>query len=311
MGIALLGTFDAVGPTSAARSSLVCLLAWAASVNGLSPTGSSTYVNPVTGLTRYVPNIAGHRSYNSTGCPGAALNAMLPSIRSSVAAAMNPGPASCTTRTGPCPSPPAPMSATGSTPAGGVTASKTYTPGRGLVGTHQPAGTVPGQAGAWYLVTAGVWAGYWIQESARTAVSAGPPDPAAESYFPFRMLNFAPGTHVGRRFNTYGTVIASKSYTLAADSMAPTTEKSTIPNQAGNWYYITAGVWDGYWIQETAGTYLAAPPPPPVVEDYDPPKVVSFAAGTHVGRQFDDFGNIVASKAYTLAAPSSAPTESR
>ena len=206
MGIALLGTFDAVAPTAAARSSLVSLLAWAASVNGLSPTGSSTYVNPVTGLTRYVPNIAGHRSYNSTGCPGAALNAMLPSIRSSVVAAMNPWP-------GELYNPNRTLSLAAGThvgyrfnAAGGITGSKAFSLGAASSAPTSQRATVPGQAGFWYLVTAGVWAGYWIQESARTAVSSGPPDQAAESYLPFRMLNFAPGTYVGRRFNTYGTV---------------------------------------------------------------------------------------------------------
>jgi hypothetical protein len=31
---------------------------------------------------------------------------------------------------------------------------------------------------------------------------------------------------------------------------------AVIPNQTGAWYYITAGVWAGYWIQESAGTTL-------------------------------------------------------
>jgi hypothetical protein len=46
---------------------------------------------------------------------------------------------------------------------------------------------------------------------------------------------------------------------LAAASAAPTSQKSTIPNKSGNWYLITAGVWAGYWIQESAGTTLADP----------------------------------------------------
>jgi hypothetical protein len=314
MGIALLGTFDGVAPTSAARASLVGLLAWAASVNGINPTGSSTYVNPVTGLTRYVPNIAGHRSYNSTGCPGTTLNAMLPSIRSSVASVMNAW-------AGELYNPRRTLSlASGShvgyrfNPAGGITASKTYTLAASSSAPTSQRATVPGRSGSWYLVTAGVWAGYWIQESARTTLGPAPPDQVGESYLPFRMLSFSAGTYVGRRFNSYGTVIGSKSYTLGADSMATTTEKSTIPHQAGNWYYITTGVWDGYWIQESTGTVLGEPPPPPPpdeVQDYDPPAVLTFAPGTYVGRQFNAFGQIVASKPYTLAAASSAPTDTR
>jgi hypothetical protein len=135
-----------------------------------------------------------------------------------------------------------------------------------------------------------------------------------ESYSPWRTLTFAAGTYVGRRFNTNGAVVASKSYTLGSPSAAPTTERSTIPNQPGSWYYITAGVWDGYWIQESAGTVLddpPPPPPPPAFEDYDPPRTLVFAAGTHVGYQFTPSGAWYASKPYTLSAPSTAPTDRR
>jgi hypothetical protein len=199
-------------------------------------------------------------------------------------------------------------------PAGGITASKTYSLAAPSGAPTSQRATVPGRSGSWYLVTAGVWAGYWIQESSRTTLGPAPPDQVGESYLPFRMLSFEAGTYVGRRFNSYGTVIASRSYTLAANSMATTTEKSTIPNQAGSWYYITTGVWDGYWVQESAGTILGEPPPPPPpdqVDEYDPPAVLTFAAGTYVGRRFNAFGQIVASKPYTLVGTSSAPTDTR
>ncbi|HET9496910.1 MAG TPA: hypothetical protein VFP83_01090, partial [Candidatus Limnocylindria bacterium] len=122
--------------------------------------------------------------------------------------------------------------------------------------------TIPTQSGNWYYITAGVWAGYWIQESAGTTLSEPPPPPpppVVETYDPPRTLYFAAGTYVGRQFNESGAITASKPYTLAAASGAPTSQKSTIPNQSGNWYYITAGVWADYWIQESAGTTLAVP----------------------------------------------------
>jgi hypothetical protein len=46
---------------------------------------------------------------------------------------------------------------------------------------------------------------------------------------------------------------------LASASSAPTSQKSTIPNQTGNWYLVTAGVWAGYWIQEGPGITLSGP----------------------------------------------------
>jgi hypothetical protein len=177
--------------------------------------------------------------------------------------------------------------------------------------------TIPNQPGNWYYVTAGVWAGYWIAEGAGITLGdppPPPPPPAVETYDPPRTLSFAAGTYVGRQFNASGAIIASKPYTLAAASAAPTSQKSTIPSQSGNWFYITAGVWAGYWIQESAGTTLSdppPPPPPPVVETYDPPRTLYFAAGSYIGRQFNASGAIIASKPYTLAAASAAPTSQK
>jgi hypothetical protein len=86
LGVAVIGDYRDVAPSASARSSLVRLLAWVAERTGVDPRKSSTYVNPVTGLTRTTPNLAGHRDYNSTTCPGGALYTLLPSIRAAVAA---------------------------------------------------------------------------------------------------------------------------------------------------------------------------------------------------------------------------------
>jgi hypothetical protein len=80
------------------------------------------------------------------------------------------------------------------------------------------------------------------------------------TYNPPQSLWFAPGTYVGRQFNAYGVVTASKSYTLGTASAAPTSVKSAVVNQSGVWYFITAGVWGGYWVQESAATTLGTPP---------------------------------------------------
>jgi hypothetical protein len=86
IGIAMMGTFDSVLPTVAARTSLEKLLAWIADRHGINPTASHTYVNPVLGTSKWLPTIAGHRDVNQTDCPGAALYAYLPTIRKDVAA---------------------------------------------------------------------------------------------------------------------------------------------------------------------------------------------------------------------------------
>jgi hypothetical protein len=173
---------------------------------------------------------------------------------------------------------------------------------------------LPGHGGSWYLITAGLWSGYWIQESAGTTLGTPPPPPPPPiaTYNPPQTLYFAPGTYTGRKFNAYGAITASKPYTLATASGAPTSTKSTIVNQGGAWYLITAGVWAGYWIQETPSTTLGSPPaPPPGTTVYNPAETLLFAPGTYTGRKFDANGNVTASKPYTLATTSGAPTTQR
>jgi hypothetical protein len=86
IGIAMLGTFNTVLPTLAARTSLERLIAWIAERHGINPTGSVLYKNPVTAIQKLLPTIAGHRDVNQTDCPGAVLYAYLPTIRKDIAA---------------------------------------------------------------------------------------------------------------------------------------------------------------------------------------------------------------------------------
>ncbi len=87
MGVALLGNFVGVEPSSAAVSAVVDLLAWKAERHGIDPLGTDFYDNPAssTDTPRSFPNIAGHRDIGSTECPGGLLYALLPSVRQRVA----------------------------------------------------------------------------------------------------------------------------------------------------------------------------------------------------------------------------------
>lgn len=311
MGVALLGNFTSVYPTVAARNSLVRLLAWAAASHGIDPRVASTYVNPVTGRTRNTPNVGAHREYVSTGCPGGALYSLMPSIRGSVGAAMNLWPAEVY-------NPVRVLSFAAGTyvgrkfnTVGAITASKSaIVTGVSAAPTSQRA-TVPNQGGNWFLITAGTLAGYWVQESAGTTLAAPPPAIPVEAYSPYRTVSFQAGTYVGRKFNSSGAIIGSRVATVASTSSAPTTQKSAIPNQAGNWYFITAGTLSGYWVQESAGMSLGTPPPewPEPTEVYQPQRTLVFAAGTYIGRRFNAYGAITTSKSATVTGTSSAPTD--
>jgi hypothetical protein len=309
MGIALLGNFTSVAPRPAAVSSLVRLLAWAAASHGINPLGSGTYVNPVTGRTRYTANITGHRDYESTGCPGGVLYGMMPSIRSQVAAQVNTWPAEIY-------NPARTLQFAAGTyvgrkfnASGGGIASKYYTLTHDSAAPTGQRATIPNQPGAWYYITAGVWAGYWIQEQAGTTLAPAPNPPVIETYVPTRLLQFAAGTHVGRKFNSVGAVIGSKPHTLAHSSWSFTTQKIQIPNQAGNWFYVTAGVWEGYWLPESAAVALGPPPPDRTpIATYHPPRTLWFAPGTYVGYMFNAYGMASKTKSFTLGHASSAPT---
>jgi len=158
---------------------------------------------------------------------------------------------------------------------------------------------------------ADVWGNPLAEMNWSFRTGGGPgPNPPSEVYSPVKKLWFAAGTYVGRRFSPTGTLLASKSYTLANASSAPTSQRSPIPGQSGSWFYITKGVWAGYWVKESSRTTFTNPTTP-TVETYSPARTLSFAAGTYVGRKFSSTGAIIASKSYTLAKASSAPTTKR
>ncbi|MEJ7755939.1 MAG: N-acetylmuramoyl-L-alanine amidase [Nocardioidaceae bacterium] len=109
VGVAMLGTFTDRDVTPAARDALEALLAWEANRHGIDPQATQPFVNPVSGATTTTPNIAAHRDYTATECPGDTFYGTLPAIRSQVAARIaGPGTADTT-----APTPPSNLTASG------------------------------------------------------------------------------------------------------------------------------------------------------------------------------------------------------
>ena len=92
VGIALLGDFTSVQPSPAAREMLVGLLAGLCALTRVDPLARVHYVNPISGATRDVDAIAGHRDWLATECPGNAFHPTLPELRREVAALLRPAP---------------------------------------------------------------------------------------------------------------------------------------------------------------------------------------------------------------------------
>ncbi len=82
LGISAIGTYgntgDSVPPGAELLAGLVDLSAWQCSRSLINPNESSFFIDKIT------QNVAGHRDYNATACPGDYLYAELPSIRTQV-----------------------------------------------------------------------------------------------------------------------------------------------------------------------------------------------------------------------------------
>jgi flagellar hook assembly protein FlgD len=90
-GVSILGTYSSSPISRAARSALVRLLAWRLDVAHVDPLRRLSWIsggNPKypAGTAVSLRTISGHRDTGPTACPGNALYAQLPGIRSSVAA---------------------------------------------------------------------------------------------------------------------------------------------------------------------------------------------------------------------------------
>jgi hypothetical protein len=126
-----------------------------------------------------------------------------------------------------------------------------------------------------------------------------------------KQLIFRQGTHTGYRFDSDGRMTASRTGTLAWNSGAKTSTRRTLPNQSGYWFYVTNGMWEGYWLRQSDALYLseeATPLADATPATYDPTVRLIVRKGTHTGYQFDEAGAMIASKTSTLAWNSGANT---
>lgn len=142
---------------------------------------------------------------------------------------------------------------------GALTAVKTATLQRDSGAATSTRRLLANQAGTWFYVVNGVWAGYWMRESSvlyRAASPVGASALPAATFSPVKPLVFKMGTHTGYRFISSGVMTAQKSYTLPNDQSANTSIRKTITNQAGTWYYVVNGVWAGYWLRASDVLYL-------------------------------------------------------
>ncbi|HYN65070.1 MAG TPA: Ig-like domain-containing protein, partial [Candidatus Limnocylindrales bacterium] len=119
--------------------------------------------------------------------------------------------------------------------------------------------SLPNQSGEWFYVSSGSWRGYWLRESAAVYLSGeGAPVGTEPGVFdPAAAVRIRPGTHTGYTFSSTGVMIAAKTATVAW-RVNSATELATIAGQAGTWFHMTTGYWNGYWLRASDVVYLDA-----------------------------------------------------
>lgn len=80
-GIAMLGTYDVGAPGAAALNKLRDILAWECSRHGIPPSGASYFLRADDTWHANLRNICGHRDTFATACPGSAMYALIPGLR--------------------------------------------------------------------------------------------------------------------------------------------------------------------------------------------------------------------------------------
>jgi spore germination protein YaaH len=94
----------------------------------------------------------------------------------------------------------------------------------------------------WY-VTNGIWAGWWVPESARV-YRAGSIGQVPLASWP--RIAMRAGTYTGYRYDAAGHIIGSKQATLARASGAPASSWAVINGRPH--FLVSAGIWSGYWV---------------------------------------------------------------
>ena len=129
--------------------------------------------------------------------------------------------------------------------------------------------------------------------------------PAAAATYSVRL---EAGPQTGYRFSSTGTVLGRKTVTLASPTTATADSRSSVPNQPGTYYRITAGQFANYRIRES----IVAHVPGKVGEVvWSPTRSITLSAGRYLGYRFDATWALDTTKYGSTSATSTATASRR
>jgi hypothetical protein len=139
--------------------------------------------------------------------------------------------------------------------SGAVIAARTTTLSRVSSAPYGLRQRIKGRSGYYFLITAGVWAGYWIPETPGRSYARGELSSSlAQNYDPARIVFFSAGTYTGYTFDAAGNVTGSRTATLGKVSSAAANRQVVINGR--RYVAITNGIWGGMYVQLGPGVTL-------------------------------------------------------
>jgi hypothetical protein len=117
-------------------------------------------------------------------------------------------------------------------------------------------------------------------------------------------VRFSAGRHVGYRFNSSGTIVATKTLNLSRTSSATADQRIRVYGRS-IYYRMTNGALAGYLVPEAYGQRVLLGKA--VEHRYVPVRRLEFATGTYTAYKYDSAGNQIGSKRLTFSHSSSAP----
>ena len=123
---------------------------------------------------------------------------------------------------------------------------------------HAPSGAtvdrrtrIRNHPGYWLRVTSGIWAGYYVQETASAYITG---EVASVAYSPPRSITIEPGSETGSTFGANGSVTATYGLSVAGQITAHADRRAIIDGSP--YMRIVDGDAAGFWLPESASVHF-------------------------------------------------------